>query len=49
MKILMLTPYAPFSPNSSGGRIRMWEEIQYLGRRHDLTVVSFVSSCGDAS
>jgi glycosyltransferase involved in cell wall biosynthesis len=44
MKILMLTPYAPFSPHSSGGRIRMWEEIQYLGRRHDLTVVSFVSS-----
>ena len=44
MKILMLTPYAPFSPNSSGGRIRMWEEIQYLGRRHDLTVVSFVFS-----
>ena len=43
MKILMLTPYAPYPPNS-GGRIRMWEQINYLGQRHDLTLVSFVAS-----
>ncbi|MFC1849853.1 glycosyltransferase family 4 protein [candidate division CSSED10-310 bacterium] len=39
----MITPYAPFPPNS-GGRIRMWEQITYLGKRHQLTVVAFVSS-----
>lgn len=40
MEILILTPYAPFPPNS-GGRIRIWEEIQYLGTRHTLTLISF--------
>jgi glycosyltransferase involved in cell wall biosynthesis len=39
MKILMLTPNVPWPPNS-GGRMRMWEQIRYLGTRHDLTVVS---------
>lgn len=43
MKILMITPYAPYPPNS-GGRIRMWEQIKYLGQRHELTVVFFVNS-----
>ena len=38
MNILMLSPYAPYPPNS-GGRIRQWELIRYLGRRHNLTVV----------
>ena len=41
MKLLMITPQPPYPPNS-GGRIRQWEQIRYLGRRHDLTVVSFV-------
>lgn len=40
MEILILTPYAPYPPNS-GGRIRIWEEIQYLGARHTLTLISF--------
>jgi glycosyltransferase involved in cell wall biosynthesis len=40
MKILILTPYAPFPPNS-GGRIRIWEQIKYLGQRHDLMLISF--------
>jgi glycosyltransferase involved in cell wall biosynthesis len=40
MKILMLSPHVPYPPNS-GGRIRQWEEIKYLGQRHDLTVVYF--------
>lgn len=43
MKILMITPLAPYPPNA-GVRIRLWEQIRYLGQRHDLTVVSFVSS-----
>jgi glycosyltransferase involved in cell wall biosynthesis len=38
MKILLLSPFSPFPPNS-GGRIRQWELIRYLGRRHQLTVV----------
>jgi glycosyltransferase involved in cell wall biosynthesis len=43
MKILMLTPYAPYPPNS-GARIRQWEQIRYLGVRHDLTLACFVFS-----
>lgn len=38
MKILMLSPFSPYPPNS-GGRIRQWELISYLGKRHNLTVV----------
>lgn len=40
MRILLLTPYAPYPPNS-GGRIRIWEEIRYLGSRHKVTLISF--------
>jgi hypothetical protein len=40
MKILMLTPYVPYPP-TSGARIRQWEQIKYLGTRHDLTLVCF--------
>ncbi len=40
MRILVLTPYAPYPPNS-GGRIRIWEQLQHLGRRHDITLISF--------
>ena len=40
MKILILTPYAPYPPNS-GGRIRIWQELQYLGTRHQVTLISF--------
>jgi len=38
MKILMLSPFSPYPPNS-GGRIRQWELISYFGKRHNLTVV----------
>jgi glycosyltransferase involved in cell wall biosynthesis len=38
MKVLMLSPFSPYPPNS-GGRIRQWELIRYLGKRHNLTVV----------
>jgi len=43
MKILMLTPYAPYPPNS-GARIRQWEQIKYLSHRHELTLVCFAFS-----
>lgn len=40
MKILILTPYAPYPPNS-GGRIRIWEQIRFLGSRHKVSLISF--------
>jgi glycosyltransferase involved in cell wall biosynthesis len=36
----MLSPYSPYPPNS-GGRMRMWEQIKYLNRRHDVTAVYY--------
>jgi glycosyltransferase involved in cell wall biosynthesis len=42
MKILMISPFAPYPPDS-GGRIRQWEMIKYLGSRHDLTLVFFIN------
>ncbi|MCP4398991.1 MAG: glycosyltransferase [bacterium] len=47
MKIFIIAPYAPYPPNS-GGRIRMWEQIQYLGQRHELTVVFFIHTPEEA-
>ncbi|AFZ36257.1 glycosyl transferase group 1 [Stanieria cyanosphaera PCC 7437] len=41
LKILLITPYPAYPPNT-GGAIRMFEEIKYLGSRHHLTVVSFI-------
>jgi tetratricopeptide (TPR) repeat protein len=41
LRILLITPYPPYPPNT-GGAIRMFEEIKYLGSRHHLTVVSFI-------
>lgn len=42
MKIIMLSPFAPYPPDS-GGRIRQWELIKCLGSRHDLTLVFFIN------
>jgi len=42
MKIIMLSPFSPYPPDS-GGRIRQWELIRYLGCRHDLTLVFFIN------
>lgn len=47
MKLLMVTAYSPYPP-TSGGRIRQWEQIRCLSRRHDVTVVFFEESTGDA-
>lgn len=43
MRILMLTPFSPYPPKS-GGRIRMWEQIKFLGQRHDLSIATFAFS-----
>ncbi|WP_157888659.1 tetratricopeptide repeat protein, partial [Arthrospira platensis] len=43
LKILMVTSYPPYPPNS-GAPMRMFEEIKYLASRHDLIVVSFIFS-----
>lgn len=40
MKLLLVTPYSPAPPNS-GGRMRIWQEVEYLGQRHELTLVAF--------
>jgi glycosyltransferase involved in cell wall biosynthesis len=40
MRILILSPHSPCPPNS-GGRIRTWEQIKYLGQRHDVTAVCY--------
>jgi len=42
MKIIIISPFAPYPPNS-GGRIRQWEMIKYLGVKHDLTLVFFIN------
>jgi len=39
MKILMLTPYLPYPP-ASGGQIRTLNLIQYLSKKHDITLIS---------
>ncbi len=38
----MLSPFTPYPPDS-GGRIRQWEFIKCLGKRHDLTLVFFIN------
>jgi len=42
VKIIMLSPFTPYPPDS-GGRIRQWELIKCLGSRHDLTLVFFIN------
>ncbi|MFO0704292.1 MAG: glycosyltransferase family 4 protein [Patescibacteria group bacterium] len=39
MKILMLTPYLPYPPNS-GGQIRTYNLLRNLSREHSITLVS---------
>lgn len=43
MKILMLTPYLPY-PDSSGGQIRTLNLLKYLGKEHDITLVSLIKN-----
>lgn len=41
MKILMLTLYLPYPPNS-GGQIRSYNLIKNLSKKHEITLVSFI-------
>lgn len=43
MKILMLTPYLPYPP-ASGGQIRTLYLLKYLGKQHEITLVSLYKS-----
>lgn len=43
MRILMLTLVAPFPPDS-GPKIKTYNLLQYLGRHHEVTLVSLVRS-----
>ncbi len=46
LRILMITPYPTYPPNT-GGAIRMFEQIKYFGSRHHLTVASFIFDDAD--
>lgn len=39
----MLTPYLPY-PDSSGGQIRTLNLLKYLGKKHDITLVSLIKN-----
>ncbi len=41
MKILMLTPYLPY-PLVSGGQTRTYNLLKILGKKHDITLYSFI-------
>ena len=41
MKILMLTPYLPYPP-VGGGQTRSFNLIKYLGKKHDISLFSFI-------
>jgi tetratricopeptide (TPR) repeat protein len=41
LRILMVTTYPPYPPNT-GGAIRMFEKIKYMGQHHQVVVVSYI-------
>ncbi len=42
MKIIVISPFPPYPPDS-GGRIRQWEMIKCLSKKHDLTLAFFIN------
>lgn len=46
MRILMLTPYLPYPP-SSGGKIRSYNLIKNLARKHKITLFSLIKGEGE--
>ncbi len=42
MRIIIISPFPPYPPDS-GGRIRQWELIKGLSRKHDLTLAFFIN------
>ena len=47
MKILLLTQVVPFPPDS-GPKIKTYNVLRYLARRHDIHLVSFARSAAEA-
>ncbi|MCW5850984.1 MAG: hypothetical protein KIT87_12995 [Anaerolineae bacterium] len=43
MRILYITPYLPFPPDS-GGKIRAYELVRRLARRHELTLATLLDA-----
>lgn len=43
MKILMVAPHASW-PQTTAGRIRLWEELNFFAARHEVTLVSFAET-----
>ena len=46
MKILMLTPYLPYPPNS-GGQVRSYNLIKNLAKEHQITLFSLIKEGGE--
>ena len=42
LKLLMIFPYPPYPSGKGGAAIRMFEQVKYFGKKHHLTVVSFI-------
>lgn len=42
MKIIIISPFPPYPPDS-GGRIRQWEMIKCLSKKHDLSLAFFIN------
>lgn len=42
MKIIIISPFPPYPPDS-GGRIRQWHMIKCLSEKHDLTLAFFIN------
>jgi glycosyltransferase involved in cell wall biosynthesis len=45
VKLLLVMASSPYPP-TSGARIRQWQELRYLARRHDVTAVFFSGPAG---
>lgn len=42
LKLVIIFPYPPYASFKGGASIRMFEQIKYFGKKHHLTVVSFI-------
>lgn len=48
MKVLLVSPWLPWPPHD-GGRIRLLETLQFLAARHEVTLLTHVSSDAERS
>ncbi|MGK7898920.1 MAG: glycosyltransferase [Xenococcus sp. (in: cyanobacteria)] len=47
LKLLIIFPYPPYPSAKGGLAMRMFEQIKYFGKKHHLTVVSFIFNEAD--